>query len=95
MINKHPKKFILNWTTLIVATVCFLSAQNTTGKQNYNKYCLSCHGLDGKGDGELSYLLYPKPRDLTSGLFKIRSTPAGNPPPDLEYKIFGFFPLHG
>jgi len=84
MINKHSIKFFLNWTTLIVAIVCSLSAQNTTGKQNYNKYCLSCHGLEGKGDGELSYLLYPKPRDLTSGLFKIRSTPAGNPPTDSD-----------
>jgi len=82
MINTHSNKFILNWTTLIVIIVCSLYAQNTTGKQNYKKYCLSCHGLEGKGDGELSYLLYPKPRDLTSGLFKIRSTPSGNPPTD-------------
>jgi len=57
-------------------------AQNKSGKVQYEKYCLSCHGISGKGDGEFSYLLYPKPRDLTSGLFKIRSTKAGNPPTD-------------
>jgi len=84
MINKHSIQFILNWITLIFVIVCTLSAQNTKGEQNYKKYCLSCHGLDGKGDGELSYLLYPKPRDLTSGLFKIRSTPAGDLPTDTD-----------
>ena len=52
------------------------------GENLYQEYCASCHGISGKGNGELSYLLYPKPRDLTSGLFKIRSTPAGNPPMD-------------
>jgi len=84
MISKHSIQFILNWTILIIVIVCTLSAQNATGEQHYKRYCLSCHGLDGKGDGELSYLLYPKPRDLTSGLFKIRSTPAGNPPTDTD-----------
>ena len=84
MIYKHSIKFILSWIILIVVIVCTLSAQNATGEKSYKKYCLSCHGLDGKGDGELSYLLYPKPRDLTSGLFKIRSTPAGNPPTDTD-----------
>ena len=80
--NKYSIKFTLIWTILNITIVCSLFGQNMSGEQNYNKYCLSCHGQDGKGDGELSYLLYPKPRDLTSGLFKIRSTPAGNPPTD-------------
>ncbi len=84
MINKHTKKLTLIWFALFVIIICSVFAQNTTGKQNYNKYCLSCHGLEGKGDGKLSYLLYPKPRDLTSGLFKIRSTKAGNPPTDTD-----------
>ena len=84
MINKHSIKLTLSWIALIVLIVSSISAQTSTGKQNYNKYCLSCHGLEGKGDGQLSYLLYPKPRDLTSGLFKIRSTPAGNPPTDTD-----------
>ena len=84
MINKHSIKLTLSWIALIVLIVSSISAQTSTGKQNYNKYCLSCHGLEGKGDGQLSYLLYPKPRDLTSGLFKIRSTKAGNPPTDTD-----------
>jgi len=44
------------------------------GKRLYDKECASCHGLEGKGDGEAAYLLYPKPRDFTMGKFALVST---------------------
>ena len=44
------------------------------GKREYEKNCLPCHGKDGRGDGEAAYLLYPKPRDFTTGKFAIVST---------------------
>jgi len=55
------------------------------GKILYQEYCAGCHGIDGKGNGDYSYLLYPKPRDFTDGKFKIRSTPFGNPPLDHDF----------
>jgi mono/diheme cytochrome c family protein len=34
------------------------------------------------GDGEAAQFLFPKPRDFTWGVFKVRSTPSGEPPTD-------------
>ena len=57
-----------------------IMSQNLEGNILYKEDCAGCHGIDGKGKGDFSYLLYPKPRDLTTGQFKIRSTPQGSPP---------------
>ncbi|MBI3077185.1 MAG: c-type cytochrome, partial [Deltaproteobacteria bacterium] len=45
------------------------------GKALYEKKCAVCHGAQGRGDGPAEFVLFPKPRDLTKGTFKIRSTP--------------------
>ena len=52
------------------------------GKGVYEERCAVCHGIEGKGDGPAQAFLYPKPRDLTAGKFKIRSTPSGSLPTD-------------
>ena len=82
MLNKKLIKSNLFWFAIIILMSNLILPENQSGKVLYGKYCLSCHGVEGKGDGELSYLLYPKPRDFTSGLFKIKSTEPGKPPTD-------------
>lgn len=52
------------------------------GKSVYDASCASCHGSDGKGKGVASAWLNPKPRDLTAGKFKFRSTESGSIPTD-------------
>src|SRR3989304_2115707 len=42
------------------------------GEALYAQKCAVCHGATGKGDGAAEFVLFPKPRDLTSGKFKIR-----------------------
>jgi mono/diheme cytochrome c family protein len=49
------------------------------GRKTYEKECLACHGKDGNGEGEAAYLLYPRPRDFTSGQFRLVSTWDGVP----------------
>jgi mono/diheme cytochrome c family protein len=48
----------------------------------YVRWCATCHGPDGRGNGPAAPSLIPRPRDFTRGLFKYKSTPAGEPPTD-------------
>jgi mono/diheme cytochrome c family protein len=52
-------------------------AQRESGKQLYLRYCAQCHGETGDGEGYATPHLMPKPRNFTSGKFKVRSTPTG------------------
>jgi mono/diheme cytochrome c family protein len=64
-------------------------AQRTNGARVYAKFCSQCHGDQGDGKGPAEPYLVPKPRDFTSGKYKIRSTPSGSLPTqqDLEHII--------
>jgi mono/diheme cytochrome c family protein len=57
----------------------------------YRRYCVSCHGPLGDGNGEVAQWLDPtvspgnfRPRDFTLGVFKCRSTPTGTLPVDQD-----------
>src|ERR671919_1355488 len=52
-------------------------AQREAGKQLYLKYCSQCHGEKGDGEGYATPHLSPRPRDFTTGKFKVRTTPSG------------------
>ncbi len=52
-------------------------AQRESGKVLYSKYCAQCHGDKGDGEGYATSRLFPRPRDFTSGKFKVRTTPNG------------------
>lgn len=61
------------------------------GKQIYTISCAVCHGLSGKGDGIVAGNLIVKPRDFTSGKYKVRSTSSGQIPLDQDiYQTIGF-----
>ena len=52
-------------------------AQRESGKKLYAKNCSQCHGEKGDGEGYAAPHLYPRPRNFTTGKFKIRTTPNG------------------
>jgi mono/diheme cytochrome c family protein len=60
-----------------------------TGKLVYQRYCLSCHGAQGNGQGEAAEYMSVKPRDYRQGTYKWRSTPSGSLPldSDLEHTL--------
>jgi DMSO reductase family type II enzyme heme b subunit len=53
------------------------------GKAVYEKRCALCHGDKGDGKGPAGDLLDPRPRDFTTGIYKIR-TAAGKAPTDRD-----------
>lgn len=52
------------------------------GEEYYFKFCIYCHGYKGKGNGKASYYLFPRPRDLSQGIFKFHSTKSNTLPLD-------------
>ena len=52
-------------------------AQREAGKAQYLRYCAQCHGEKGDGEGYATVHLLPKPRNFTTGKFKVRSTGTG------------------
>jgi DMSO reductase family type II enzyme heme b subunit len=48
----------------------------------YQKQCASCHGAEGLGDGEVAYMLFPRPRDFSLGRFRLVTTEKGIPNKD-------------
>ena len=52
------------------------------GERLYGWNCMPCHGAEGRGDGPTAQRLGLRPRDLTRGLFKLKSSVPGEMPFD-------------
>lgn len=61
-----------------------VSALALEGRSIYRSACAPCHGLRGDGEGPAARAIDPKPRDFTAGVFKLRTTPSGALPTDLD-----------
>jgi mono/diheme cytochrome c family protein len=63
-------------------------ATREKGKQIYDRACLLCHGVEGKGDGPAGWFIGryegPRPRNFSGGSYKFRSTPSGELPMDQD-----------
>jgi mono/diheme cytochrome c family protein len=53
-------------TAIVAAPAATASAADlAAAKQNYDTFCVKCHGTNGKGDGPAAATLKTKPRDFT------------------------------
>lgn len=57
-------------------------ADPAAGRAAYEQSCARCHGVQATGDGVDAKRFYPRPRDLTMGIYKFRTTVSGTPPTD-------------
>jgi len=68
---------IIAWMLVLTSSVAAAGAPDA-GREFYLKYCASCHGKEGRGDGPVSPLLKIKVPDLTllrrksGGIFPLR-----------------------
>src|SRR5574337_135109 len=69
---------------LVTAAEAQQAGDPAQGKAIYEKKCVLCHGVDGKGDGPGAVNLDPKPRDFTKAKYKIRTSPSGQAPTDAD-----------
>lgn len=63
-------------------TAATAGAATPPGKELYDRHCAECHGRDGKGDGPAAIFLNPRPRDFSTGQYKVRTTEDGSLPSD-------------
>lgn len=68
-----PKGFAPTVVTAIVLGLLLVGARAGSaagdlakGKALYDKYCVACHGVQGKGDGPAGRMLKPPAADFTS-----------------------------
>jgi mono/diheme cytochrome c family protein len=52
-------------------------AQRESGRTLYLRNCAQCHGEKGDGEAYATPHLFPRPRNFTTGKFKVRTTPNG------------------
>lgn len=56
----------------------------TLGVEVYRVRCTQCHGVGGDGRGPHAIRLAVPPRDFTTGVYELRSTPSGSLPTDQD-----------
>src|SRR5215831_19046537 len=82
---------LINWVVLGASSISVQAAISSVssnvgsldaGKLVYHQHCSACHGVNGDGTGTASVWLFPRPRNFSAGLFKIKSTPGTALPTD-------------
>ena len=86
MLSQLTRTILLTAIVAIVIPAAAHAGDAAAGKVIFDTNCMTCHGMLGAGDGPLSAALDPKPRDLSTGVFKFDTDADGNPGTDADLK---------
>lgn len=76
---------LVSFVTAVIGAAAVTAAfAADRGAALYERHCAACHGASGDGQGPAAYLLLPKPRVFTLGVYKFRETPSGSLPTDAD-----------
>ncbi len=53
------------WMLLPLALMACVDRHEPTGREDFQTFCVACHGTSGRGDGEAAARLDRQPADLT------------------------------
>lgn len=71
--NPDPKQY----ANIVWPPASIVPANAPLGERVYLANCAICHGPDGRGNGAAAPSMIPRPRDFTAGIYKYKSTAAG------------------
>ncbi|MGH7550265.1 MAG: c-type cytochrome [Gemmatimonadota bacterium] len=80
----------MRWCGIVVVVVAGGVASSAFGQEahpgqaTYDRWCAGCHGAEGRGEGPAATTMLPRPRDFTTALYQIRTTPSGALPTDAD-----------
>ncbi len=80
----RPVLFLLTAALLLARLPSYAQADlgPEAAKELFKANCARCHGISGAGDGLDARRMLPRPRKLSEGVFKFRTTASGTPPTD-------------
>lgn len=55
----------LTWIILPLSLAACVDQEAPTGAEDFAMFCAACHGMGGRGDGDMAAVLDRKPADLT------------------------------
>lgn len=57
------------------------------GQAVYERWCVNCHGVEGRGDGPAADRMLPRPRDFVQARYQVRTTGPGELPTDEDLRL--------
>lgn len=81
-VGRHGSAWTIAMLCAASVAIASQSSPSPRGRAVFEARCVECHGAEGRGDGPAAAFLTPRPRDFTTGKYKIRSTETGSVPTD-------------